>query len=121
MDAKGQQIPIHSYTYYWFVGYSDITPSHMTRTMFDLRDRILHGYNQRWAYVTVASTVTQGIARPERSKEETAKMIENFISELRAEIDASGWRGDVSFCSLGKTEFNSDLSPRSERRGPSRR
>ena len=64
VDTNGQQIPIHSYTYYWFVGYSDITPSHMTRTMFDLRDRILHGYNQRWAYVTVASTVTQGITRP---------------------------------------------------------
>jgi EpsI family protein len=82
VDTHGHQVPIHSYTYYWFVGYSDITPSHMKRTMIDLRDRILHGYNQRWAYVTVASTVTEGVARPERSKEETAKMIENFISEL---------------------------------------
>jgi EpsI family protein len=73
---------IHNLTYYWFVGYHEITPSHLTRTMMDLRDRVLYGYNQRWAYVTVAAMVTQGIARPERSEAETATMIEDFIGKL---------------------------------------
>jgi EpsI family protein len=82
VDAQSQRIAVHNLTYYWFVGYSDITPSHFTRTMLDLRDRTLHGYNQRWAYVTVASTVTEKIARPERSEAETAKLVESFIGEL---------------------------------------
>jgi hypothetical protein len=83
MTAKDKQrFLIPNLTYYWFVGYNQTTPSHFTRTMLDLRDRILGGYNQRWAYVTVAATVTQGIARPERTEAETGAMIENFIREL---------------------------------------
>lgn len=82
VDTKGQRISIKNLSYYWFVGYSDVTPSHFTRTMLDLRDRTLHGYNQRWAYVTVSATVTKGIAQPARSEVETAKMIEDFIGQL---------------------------------------
>lgn len=77
-----QRFLLPNLTYYWFVGHNQATPSHLTRTMFDLRDRILRGYNQHWAYVTVAATVTQGIARPERTEAETGAMIENFIREL---------------------------------------
>jgi EpsI family protein len=79
MTAKNnQRFLLPNLTYYWFVGYNQTTPSHFTRTMFDLRDRIL----RRWAYVTVAATVTQGIARPERTEAETGAMIESFIREL---------------------------------------
>ena len=77
-----QRFLVPNLTYYWFVGYDQTTPSHFTRTMLDLRDRIFGGYNQRWAYVTVAATVTQGIARPERTEAETGAMIESFIREL---------------------------------------
>src|SRR5207237_2667166 len=83
MTAKDKQrFLLPNLTYYWFVGYNQTTPSHLTRTMFDLRDRIMCGYNQRWAYVTVAATVTQGIARPERTEAETGEMIEIFIREF---------------------------------------
>jgi EpsI family protein len=83
MTAKDKQrFLLPNLTYYWFVGYDQTTPSHFTRTMLDLRDRILRGYNQRWAYVTVAATVTQGIARPERTEAETDAMIGSFIREL---------------------------------------
>jgi EpsI family protein len=83
MTAKDRQrFLLPNLTYYWFVGYNQTTPSHFTRTMLDLRDRIMGGYNQRWAYVTVAATVTQGIARPERTEAETGAMIESFIREL---------------------------------------
>lgn len=73
---------LHGLDYYWFVGYQEMTPSHLERTGMDLRDRILHGYNQRWAYVTVASVVTQGWARNGRSESATAAMTEDFIKEL---------------------------------------
>ena len=83
MRAKdNQRFLLPNLTYYWFVGYNHTTPSHFARTMLDMRDRILRGYDQRWAYVTVAATVTQGIARPERTEAETDAMIENFIREL---------------------------------------
>jgi len=83
MTAKdNQRFLLPNLTYYWFVGYNHTTPSHFTRTMLDLRDRIMGGYNQRWAYVTVAATVTQGIARPEHTEAETGAMIESFIREL---------------------------------------
>jgi EpsI family protein len=83
---ENRRLAIHNLTYYWFVGYNQITPSHFTRTMMDLRDRVLRGYNQRWAYVTVAAMVTQGIARPERSEQETAAMIEEFIAKLAPKL-----------------------------------
>lgn len=77
-----QHFTLHNLTYYWFVGYNEVTPSHFTRTMLDMRDRILRGYNQRWAYVTVAATVTEGIAQPQRSEAETDAMIQKFIADL---------------------------------------
>lgn len=84
--TDNRRLTIQNLTYYWFVGYQQITPSHITRTMIDVHDRILHGYNQRWAYVTVAGTVTKGIARPERSEPETAAMIEKFVKELAPKL-----------------------------------
>jgi EpsI family protein len=73
---------LHGLSYYWFIGYQDMTPSHLERTGIDLRDRILHGYNQRWAYVTIASIVTEGWRQNGRSEAATAEMTENFIKEL---------------------------------------
>ncbi|HWY41401.1 MAG TPA: EpsI family protein [Chthoniobacterales bacterium] len=77
-----RQIEVTNLNYYWFVGYDEMTASHLTRTGIDIRDRILHGQSQRWAYVTVAANVTQGIWRPERSEEQTTEMLEKFMQEL---------------------------------------
>ena len=77
-----RRIEVTNLNYYWFIGYKDMTASHLTRTGVDIRDRILHGLNQRWAYVTVAANVTKGIWRPERSEEQTTEMLEKFMQEL---------------------------------------
>jgi EpsI family protein len=77
-----RRFTLNNLDYYWFIGYRDMTASHLKRTEIDLRDRILGGYNQRWAYITVAANVTQGLARPERTEEQTAEMIEQFIQQL---------------------------------------
>ena len=82
-DTDQHEFTLHNLNYYWFVGYNDITASHIQRTAFDLRDRVLYGYNQRWAYVTVTSHVTKGIrGRPQRDEAETGEMLERFIAEL---------------------------------------
>jgi EpsI family protein len=88
--TNNQRFLLPNLNYYWFVGHDETTPSHFVRTMIDLRDRILRGYNQRWAYVTVAATVTQGIARPERTEAETGSMIEDFIAKLVPKLQRPG-------------------------------
>src|SRR5260370_30222022 len=73
---------IRNLDYYWFIGYRSITPSHFDRTIIDIRDRLLHGYDQRWAYVTVMAVVTEHWAKPNRTEVETAKIVETFTQEL---------------------------------------
>ncbi|MGI9089246.1 MAG: exosortase C-terminal domain/associated protein EpsI [Chthoniobacterales bacterium] len=85
--VDGHTVTIYGLNYYWFVGANDITPSHLQRTYIDIRDRILHGYNQRWAYITVAATVTKGLTQFGRSEEETDALIQQFIAELFPKIN----------------------------------
>jgi EpsI family protein len=75
-------VPIYNLDYYWFVGYSDITNSHTARYWMDIRDRVLHGYNQRWAYFTVAATVTEGLRRFGHDEKQTDALIQDFIKKL---------------------------------------
>lgn len=78
----GSTKTVYNLDYYWFVGAHETTASHLQRTMYDIRDRLLKGYNQRWAYVTVAATVTQGLQPFGHSEAETDAEIQRFISEL---------------------------------------
>jgi EpsI family protein len=77
-----RRIEVTNLNYYWFIGYNDMTASHLTRTGIDLRDRVFSGQAQRWAYVTVTATVTKGIWRPERDQQQTTEMLEKFMREL---------------------------------------
>jgi EpsI family protein len=81
-DRTNRSITLHNLNYYWFIGYHNMTGSHLIRTVIDLQDRIRHGYNQRWAYITVTANITGGIVIGGRSEVETAAMIEDFIREL---------------------------------------
>ena len=77
---------LNNLNYYWFVGYNDMTPSHLERTALDVRDRILQGQAQRWAYVTVAANVTEGWVRPQRNEEQATAILERFIAELAPKL-----------------------------------
>ncbi len=79
---KGAPVTLYSLDYYWFVGHDIQTPSHLQRTRIDIRDRVLKGENQQWAYVTVVSTITKGLQRFGRSEQETDQLIRNFIRDL---------------------------------------
>lgn len=41
-------------TYYFFVGHDQITNDHLERTLVDMKDRLLRGMDQRWAYVSAS-------------------------------------------------------------------
>lgn len=81
-DDKGNLHTVYNLNYYWFVGYTDVTPSHIDRAVMDIRDRVMKGYNQRWAYVTVASNVTEGLVKFGRSEAASDQMLQSFIQEL---------------------------------------
>ena len=85
-DDKGNTHTIYNLNYYWFIGYDHQTPSAINRALTDIHDRITKGYNQRWAYVTVASTVTDNLTKFGRSEAETDKMIQSLILDLYPHI-----------------------------------
>ncbi len=79
---NGTTISIYNLNYYWFVGYNHLTASHLERTMFDIRDRVFKGYNQRWAYITIAADITKGLRPFGQTEAETDKMIQQFIRQI---------------------------------------
>ncbi len=79
-DGKPFAYPMLNY--YWFTGCTDTTASHLTRTLTDITDRLLHGYNQRWAYFTVAATITKATKRNGLTEAETDALIQDFIARV---------------------------------------
>ena len=77
-----KQFPYTNLNYYWFTGCTDSTASHLARTRTDITDRLLHGYNQRWAYFTVAATITKDMKPSGRTAAETDAFIQDFIARL---------------------------------------
>jgi EpsI family protein len=77
-EPDGKIGELYNLDYYWFIGYSDITASHFQREFIDMKDRLLHGYNQRWAFVTVAANV--------RDEHVTDAMIQQLIARVYPQI-----------------------------------
>jgi hypothetical protein len=53
-EAKTEYQSFDCVTYYFFVGSQLITQDHLNRTLLDMKDRLLYGLDQRWAYVSVS-------------------------------------------------------------------
>ena len=82
--AATHTLALRNLNYYWFVGSHDITASHWKRTFIDVKDRILFGEAQRWAYITVAATVTDNLKPPGTGQDstKTAQLVEGFIAQI---------------------------------------
>jgi EpsI family protein len=85
-NGNGELVNVYALNYYWFVGHNARTPSHYQRTWIDIRDRVLKGENQQWAYVTVISTITKGLQSFGKSEEETDEMLKSFVRELMPQL-----------------------------------
>ena len=85
---NGKQLYAQRVQFYTFLGHTDITPSHYGRTFIDMKDRVLKGYDQTWAYVTFSMTVTgayadQGAFQGKSyNLEETEQLLSAFIKKL---------------------------------------
>jgi hypothetical protein len=69
-------------TYYFFVGQHDITRDHLKRTLIDMRDRILRGQDQRWAYVSASMWFDDTGANNLPTRHTAEKEIRQFLAEL---------------------------------------
>ena len=50
----GKSPQFNCVTYYFFVGHDRVTNDHLERTLIDMKDRLLRGMDQRWAYVSTS-------------------------------------------------------------------
>ena len=83
---NGEMLSVYNLNYYWFVGFHHLTASHLERTMLDIRDRVFKGYNQRWAYITIAADITKGLVPFGHDEAETDSMLQDFIRQIFPEI-----------------------------------
>jgi len=82
----GRPVLLTSLAYYWFVGAEEVTGSHVGRSWIDLRDRILAGTNQRWAYATVSAVVTDNLRPGGRDGAATDALLQEFIAALWPQV-----------------------------------
>ena len=53
-EERTEFVDLDCVTYYFFVGHDRITNDHLGRTFVDMKDRLLKGMDQRWAYVSTS-------------------------------------------------------------------
>jgi hypothetical protein len=54
-EQRTEFMRLNAITYYFFIGHDRITHDHLSRTFIDMKDRLLRGMDQRWAYATTSS------------------------------------------------------------------
>jgi Protein of unknown function (DUF3485) len=53
-EDRSEYSSFNCVTYYFFVGHHRITQDHVVRTLWDMKDRLVLGMDQRWAYVSAS-------------------------------------------------------------------
>lgn len=85
-ETGGDPLELKCVTYYFFVGRNQITNNHLERTFIDMKDRLLHGVDQRWAYVS--ATMIYGkppwMEGREITVEEADQKLTEFLSTFAA-------------------------------------
>lgn len=76
-DNKGQEIRQRAHYCYWWVGPNDATPHDEKKVWLAVKNSILSGRNERWAYPSVMVYVDERF--PERGPEEAKKRAYSFI------------------------------------------
>lgn len=70
-------------TYYFFVGHDQITNDHLERTLIDMKDRLVRGMDQRWAYVSASMMYGKlPWIEKEVTEAEANEKLRRFIEEL---------------------------------------
>ncbi|NQX01562.1 exosortase-associated EpsI family protein [bacterium] len=71
-------------TYYFFVGHDRVTNDHLKRTFIDMKDRLVRGMDQRWAYASVSMWYGDKVPMIEQavSEEEADAKLRSFLTDF---------------------------------------
>lgn len=85
-EAQTEFAQYQSLTYYFFVGHHNITQDHISRTLIDMKDRLLYGMDQRWAYVSASMWYGEvPWIDAEITLEEADEKLQNFLTDFSTE------------------------------------
>ena len=104
LTSDGKQSYIWKAFYYTFFGHEKIVPGHYERTLEDMKDRIFQGHDQRWAYATFSTYITQKFVDQDpnifevnswelRDEAETKEHVRVFLKELLPKVVAEPKQG----------------------------
>jgi hypothetical protein len=90
-ESETERAQFNAVTYYFFVGHNQIANDHFKRTMIDMKDRLLRGMDQRWAYVSASMWYGKvPWIEDEVTEEEADEKLREFLAKFADEqID---WR-----------------------------
>lgn len=80
--------PIGFISYYYFVGHKKLSNDHWQRTISDIRDRLINGTDQQWAFIMVSMpySLSKDPNQSEKNKQIADKKIRQFLAELTDQI-----------------------------------
>lgn len=81
-EERTKFVELDCITYYFFVGHDRITNDHLGRTFVDMKDRLLKGMDQRWAYVSTSMWFGDMFGLKEADAEIT---LTNFVKRFSEE------------------------------------
>ena len=84
-EGKKEFITFDNLNCYFFVGRNKLTNSHTERTLIDIKDRVLKGEAQRWAFVTISMRFVAQEARAFGDPPDL-EMADKKIRELAKEL-----------------------------------
>ena len=75
-------LQLNCVTFYFFVGQHTILNDHLQRTFIDMRDRVIRGQDQRWAYVSASMWFDDAEANGLPTREAAEKQIRQLLESL---------------------------------------
>jgi len=86
-EDKKQEVELGCVTYYFFVGHDRIAHGHYERTFLDMKDRLIRGMDQRWAYVSASMWIGKMPWNPtvDVPEKEADEKISQFLSRFAGE------------------------------------
>jgi hypothetical protein len=79
---NNQPITVRAFYIYWFVGQDVMTPSEFYRVLLSNWDRVVHNKAHRWAYVSVFSLITEGLAPDGLDPDQTEAVMKDFTKQI---------------------------------------
>ena len=80
---RTKYVKFNCVTYYFFVGHDLVTNDHLGRTFVDMKDRLVRGMDQRWAYVSASMWYGKlPWIKPEVTEAEADAKLRKFLTDF---------------------------------------